>query len=78
MGYNPAFKDDGTIVRNQANKKLSTFLLVVEIIWITFMVALAMNFLYEFYGIIRDGCLLSGIALIVLKIVKFRKENKDS
>ncbi len=76
MGYDPTFKDDGTIVRNQANKKLSTYLLVVEIIWIMFMVALAMSFLYEYYGIIRDGCLISGITLIILKIVKFNKNDK--
>jgi hypothetical protein len=76
MGYDPTFKDDGTIVRNQANKKLSTYLLVVEIIWIMFMVALAMSFLYEYYGIIRDGCLISGITLIILKIVKFNKDDK--
>lgn len=76
MGYEPTFKADGTIIRNQGNKKLNTYLLVVEIIWITFMVALAMNFLYEYYGIIRDGCLLSGIALIVLKIVKFNKDGQ--
>ena len=75
MGYNPTFEEDGTIIRSQASKKLNTTLLVVEIIWIMFMVALAMNFLYEYYGIIRDGCLISGIALVILKIVKYKKEN---